>query len=128
MRYHGLRLRPGASPVVTAFESNVVIVTFRTEAYSDITMFGDVAKKLLGMMGHSGTVPSAIAPEDIGDALARLKAAVGRDQDEPSPGAGHAEDAAEPVVSLGQRAYPLIQLLEAAARDECYVRWDSKWP
>jgi hypothetical protein len=41
-----------------------MLVTFTTEAYADITMFGDVAVALLKMMGHSGTVPSAIRAED----------------------------------------------------------------
>jgi Domain of unknown function (DUF1840) len=106
-----------------------MIVTFRTEAYSDIPMFGDVAVKLLRMMGHSGTVPGAIVAEDVEDALERLKAAVAREPDQPAPDTGRSDDDAEPAVSLRVRAYPLIQLLEAAARDDCYVRWDSgKWP
>lgn len=92
-------------------------------------MFGDVAIKLLRMMGHSGTVPGAIAAEDVEDALERLKAAVAREPDQPASAAERPDDEAEPVVSLRQRAFPLIQLLEAAARDDCYVRWDSgKWP
>jgi hypothetical protein len=30
----------------------------------------------------------------------------------------------EPVVRLSQRALPLIELLEAAVKDECDVMWD----
>jgi len=33
-----------------------MLVTFTTDAYADITMFGDVALTLLKMMGHSKTV------------------------------------------------------------------------
>lgn len=47
-------------------------VTFTTRAYADITMFGDVALTLLKMMGHSGTVPSAILAADVPAALSRL--------------------------------------------------------
>jgi hypothetical protein len=53
-----------------------MFVTFTTEAYADITMFGDVAVSLLKKMGHSGTVPSAILAADIRAALSRLKAAI----------------------------------------------------
>ena len=35
-----------------------MLVTFTTNAYADITMFGDVALAMLKMMGHSGTVPA----------------------------------------------------------------------
>lgn len=88
-------------------------------------MFGDVAIKLLRLMGHSGTVPSAIEPEDIPDALKRLKEALAaqegatadqRDRNEQEQG----EDEA---VSLKNRAYPLIQLLEAAAKEQVSVIW-----
>ena len=53
-----------------------MLVTFRTKRYANITMFGDVAKQLLELMGHSGTVPSAIKTEDVPAALARLESAI----------------------------------------------------
>jgi hypothetical protein len=53
-----------------------MLVTFRTEAFASVTMFGDVAVTLIKLMGHSGAVPSALMPEDIPEALERLKAAV----------------------------------------------------
>jgi len=46
-----------------------MLVTFRTSAYANITMFGDIAVTLLKMMGHSGTVPSAIRADDVPAAL-----------------------------------------------------------
>jgi len=33
------------------------LVTFSCPAYADITMFGDVAVRLLELVGYSGTVP-----------------------------------------------------------------------
>ena len=53
-----------------------MLVTFKTEAYANITMFGEVAVTLLKLMGHSGTVPGALMAEDVPAALERLKAAV----------------------------------------------------
>ena len=41
-----------------------MLVAFKSDAYADIIMFGDVAQQLLKMMGHSGTVPSAIQADD----------------------------------------------------------------
>jgi hypothetical protein len=37
-----------------------MLITFSCSAYADITMFGDVAVRLLRLTGHSGTVPGAI--------------------------------------------------------------------
>jgi len=53
-----------------------MLVTFTCEVYSDITMFGDIAQRLLTLMGHSGTVPGAILAADVLSALDRLKSAI----------------------------------------------------
>jgi len=107
-----------------------MLITFRTKAWSNITMFGDVALTLLKMMGHSGTVPGALLAAEIPAALAHLQRALnavpeagGRDNDPP---AKHPD--AAPVVGLQLRAHPLIQLLSAAARQECEVTWDKDRP
>jgi hypothetical protein len=103
-----------------------MLITFHTKAYADITLFGQVALTLLRLMGHSGTVPGAILAEDVPEALARLKAAAAANPDAPAPGPATGEDAEEAPVSLSHRAFPLIELLEAAARGRCNVMWDSQ--
>jgi hypothetical protein len=97
-----------------------MLVTFTTKAYADITMFGDVAISMLKLMGHSGTVPSAIREEDVPAALSRLTAAVhaGKSLSQ------HVDnDADEQAVSISNRALPLINLLASAAKDGCGVMW-----
>lgn len=54
----------------------ILPVTFTTDAYADITMLGDIALKMLKMMGHSATVPGAILAEDVPTALDLLKTAI----------------------------------------------------
>lgn len=102
-----------------------MLVTFTTDVFADITMFEKDAHTMLKMMGHSGTVPSAILAEDVPAALNRLTAAINSenaslliDEDE-----GEDEDTNEPVVSLANRALPLINLLTAAANKGCNVMW-----
>ena len=97
-----------------------MLVTFTTDAYADITLFGDVALALLKMMGHSGTVPGAILAEDVPLALDRLKAAIAK---ETAPPPADDKDDDEPVVSMAHRALPLINLLAAAAKAESNVMW-----
>jgi len=97
-----------------------MLVTFTTDAYADITMFGDVALALLKMMGHSGTVPSAILAADVPAALSRLTAGIEAAKAVPPV---DDEDEDEPQVSLSNRALPLINLLTAAAREGCDVMW-----
>lgn len=98
-----------------------MLVTFTTNAYADITMFGDIALAMLKMMGHSAAVPGAILAEDVPAALSRLKAAI--DAEKASPPPDKEKDADEPVVSMAHRALPLINLLAAAAKAESNVMW-----
>lgn len=106
-----------------------MLITFRSQAYADITMFGDIAVSLLKMMGHSGTVSGAILAEDVPAALDRLKKALAADRSAavaaPADDAkDDDEDSKEPPVSLARHAFPLLQLLEAAARTQHDVMWD----
>lgn len=97
-----------------------MLVTFTTDAYADITMFGDVALNMLRMMGHSATVPGAIRAEDVPEALNRLKAAINAEKSSSLP-ADRNED--EPAVSMAHRALPLMNLLAAAVKEKSYVTW-----
>ncbi|MFP4279094.1 MAG: DUF1840 domain-containing protein [Halochromatium sp.] len=104
-----------------------MLITFKTPVHADITLFGDVAKALIRMMGHSGAVPGALLAEDIPAALERLKTAVEANPEaplDPEPGK-HDEDARAQSVSLKHRALPLIDLLETAAREHKNVIWDT---
>lgn len=105
-----------------------MLITFRTEAYPSITMFGEVAVTLLKLMGHSGMVPSALMPDDIPEALERLKAAVAANPEatlDPETEHGKRREAKDGRVSLAHRALPMIELLSAAAAQRKYVMWDS---
>lgn len=97
-----------------------MLVTFTTDAYADITMFGDVALALLKMTGHSGAVPSAILAADVPAALSRLTAGIEVAKAAPTV---DDEDKDELQVSLSNRALPLIKLLTAAAQEGCDVMW-----
>lgn len=121
-----------------------MLVTFKTSANADITMFGGAAVSLLKMMGQSGNVPGAIMAEDIPAALSRLKKALaeqpGSDAVAPAheptsgPGAGvsgageghlKVDDDEVEHVPMSARATPLIGLLEAAGAANANVLWDE---
>lgn len=103
-----------------------MLVTFSCPAYADITMFGDIAVRLLKMMGHSGSVPSALLADAVHDARLRLEAALKAEaQSTETSKAEQRGDDEEPAVSLTHRALPLIELLKAAEKDPCDVMWHS---
>jgi len=105
-----------------------MLVTFRTNAWANVTQFGDVAVTLLKMMGHSGTIPGAWLAADVPAALARLKEQLAASAPEPRGGPSQDGDDAETPVGLRQRAYPLIELLSAAAQQRCDVMWAEGQP
>jgi len=98
-----------------------MFVTFSSDAYENISYFNDVANQLLNLMGHSGTVPGALKSDQVAGALANLKH--GLEQYKTPSGVDN--DADEPVISIGKRAIPLINLLESAARKDCNVLWST---
>ncbi|WP_028388709.1 DUF1840 domain-containing protein [Legionella fairfieldensis] len=99
-----------------------MLVTFSCEAYENITMFGEVAKRLLTLMGHSATVPGALKAEEIPDALARLENGIAQTRLQNTPSV-QSDDDEEPPISLATRAVPLINMLKAASKNKCSVIW-----
>ena len=102
-----------------------MLVTFRTKAHADITMFGNVAVDLLKLAGMTGTVPTAILADDIPSVIARLEEGLAQrntplPEDPSVKAAGGVRDPAkydpdaEPAVPLGHRALPLLALLRDA--------------
>jgi len=100
-----------------------MLVRFDSKAGS-ITMFGDVAKKLLRLMGQTGALPGAILAPDIPAAVARLRQGVSGEP--PAQPARKGKEDNEPPVNLSQRAFPLIELLERAAKQGADVIWDEE--
>lgn len=97
-----------------------MLVKFTTNAYSNITLFGDIALTMLKMMGHSATVPGAILAADVPAALSRLTAAIAAEK---ALLPAEDKDSKEPLVSMANRALPLINLLSAASKANCNVMW-----
>ena len=109
-----------------------MLIRFDSKA-GRLTMFGDVAVHLLKMMGHSGTVPSAILAADLPAAIQRLEKALENPPPlpaKPKQAEGEKRDGDEDgeaaPVSLPQRAYPLLQLLRNAAAQKVDVMWDRE--
>jgi hypothetical protein len=107
-------------------------VTFRSKAYENITMVRKDADKLLEMMGHSGTIPSALGAADIPGALERLNAALAsaEAQETAAPEAADKDsdyddsERRKEKVGIALRAWPLIQMLEASLAADTAVMWE----
>ena len=113
-----------------------MIITFSSPASGDVIMFGDVAQRMLEIMGKDASEPRGIVTvEQLPDALARLRAAMEAERQrhkehndslhegvmaatEPGVDGGQ-----RPFVSLVQRAAPLVELLEWSLKKHKPVIW-----
>ncbi|MFZ2629629.1 MAG: DUF1840 domain-containing protein [Rugosibacter sp.] len=108
-----------------------MIVTFKSAAAGDVIMFGDVAQRMMGIMGKAASDQGIITVDQLPDAIARLRAAIAEDraqmakmaeedrpQTEAAPGSGE-----RPYVSLAQRGAPLLELLEWALKKKKPMVW-----
>jgi hypothetical protein len=96
-----------------------MLVTFSCREYGNITLFGEVATRLLKMMGHSATVPGAIMADEVPAALHSLQDNINHIKPMNTPD----DEDGEPQISLATRAVPLINLLKAASQKNCNVMW-----
>ncbi|MDG4812780.1 DUF1840 domain-containing protein [Hydrogenovibrio sp. 3SP14C1] len=95
------------------------MIIFQTKHHADVSMFDNLAVKLIGLMGHSASVPGALTEEEVERALNKLSEAV------TSPSAQSGDDWDNDSVSLAHRAQPLLELLDAANRNYDHVIWEK---
>jgi hypothetical protein len=112
-----------------------MIVTFQSPASGDVIMFGDVAQRMMKIMGKEAADKGIVTVEQLPEAIARLKAAIEDDkrqrvgvQDEDMPqtepaGASGGAQSSRPFVTLTQRALPLLELLEWSLKKKKPVVW-----
>jgi hypothetical protein len=123
-------MRPTASS-----EYPAMIVTFKSAACADVIYFGDVAKRMMELMGKDASEKGIVTLEQLPDAIARLKAAIAADKerhrahvlDEGDDGEVKTEKTpdgnARPFISLTQRALPLLAMLEESLGRKKPVVW-----
>ena len=99
-----------------------MLITFKSRAYADITMFGNVGLHMLDMMGFGKNLPGAISAADVPRALQNLRAGLAALPDKLEAAGDEDED--EASTTLHTRALPLLELLQAAIDDESQVMWE----
>ena len=102
-----------------------MLYEFKSRAGGTVVMTGLVAERLLTLIGKEAGPQGIFTVAQLADAIAALQAAVEREKAE--GGAREDEDDAprgtSPVVTLAQRAWPLIDLMQTALRKEQPVTW-----
>lgn len=98
-----------------------MLITFKSPASGDVTMLGDVAGKMMAIIGREFAAQGIITPEHLPAAIASLKAAISADRQTGTEPVPDTED--EDPVRVAQRALPLVELFEWSLKRGVPVVW-----
>ncbi|MDX5445976.1 MAG: DUF1840 domain-containing protein [Zoogloeaceae bacterium] len=112
-----------------------MVITFQSRATSDVMMFGDVAERLLSIVGKDPKATRGILTvEQLPEAIARLNEAIeadrnrAREADRANPDREEDEDIPEGMaapVSLHQRGWPLLEMMARSHAEGVPVTWGA---
>ena len=92
-----------------------MLVTFISSETGELMMFADMAGALLRAVGKETTKTGTFTRDEMLPAAQLLRAAVARGEPAGSS-AGESDEAGEEPVTLGPRAWPLIDMLERSSK------------
>jgi hypothetical protein len=127
--------RIGSPPARRAGESTempgerVMLITFKCRSAPNVVMLENLAQYLVGIVGKQLGQRGVIMHDELDTAISKLEAAIVFDKKETAEHDGHfheGEEGHEPhelPIGLAQRAYPFLDMLRAAKRDNTDVLW-----
>jgi hypothetical protein len=107
------------------------LIVFRSKAAGEIFMFAETARRIFEILGRPDAPRGVITAAQVPEALQRLSAAVEQEKADLQAAAAARQDdrrddgdsAAPAAITLGQRTYPLIEMLRAADKKQVDVTW-----
>ncbi len=103
-----------------------MLYEFKSRATGNLVMLQAAAEQILTIIGKSPGKTGVIVPDQMPAAIAALQAAIEQDRKaaEPPESTGtDRNDERQPVVSLKQRAWPFIEMLQAAHSAGKDITW-----
>ncbi|MGZ8253347.1 MAG: DUF1840 domain-containing protein [Burkholderiaceae bacterium] len=110
----------------------MALVVFRSKAAGEIFMFAETARRIFQILGRQEAPRGVITAEQVPEALRKLVDAVDEEkaqlkaaQEEADLEDKQGEPGAQQQrpITLGQRAFPLIEMLRAAEKMKVDVTW-----
>jgi hypothetical protein len=109
----------------------MALVVFRSKAAGEIFMFAETARRIFDILGRQEAPRGVITAEQVPEALQRLVAAVDEEKAQLKAAKDEAElqdkqgdgTVQQRPVTLGQRAFPLIEMLREAGKKKVDVTW-----
>ncbi|MEX3956469.1 uncharacterized protein DUF1840 [Trinickia symbiotica] len=106
-----------------------MLITFKCRSTPDVMMLENLAQYLVGIIGKHLGQRGVITHDELDEAIRRLEEAIVFDKKEIAEKDGHfheGEEGHEPhelPIGLAQRAYPFLDMLRTAKRENTDVLW-----
>jgi Domain of unknown function (DUF1840) len=101
----------------------MAVIVFRSKAAGEFYMLSENAQTVLATIGRPLTERGVIPAAEVPEALAKLQLAVDRAQAPPDEDEDDPPPAMARGVGFAQRAFPLLDMLRAAAKKQVDVTW-----
>ena len=109
----------------------MALVVFRSKAAGEIFMFAESARRIFEIIGRQESPRGVITAEQVPEALQKLVAAVEEEKAQLKTAGEEAElqdkegdGTVQPrPITLGQRAFPLVEMLREAQKKKVDVTW-----
>jgi hypothetical protein len=115
-----------------------MLVKLTSSTSGEVILFAEHARRLFEIIGKECTARGVFTLEQLPEAMARLQHAVADEKDasKRSPEAPanqqadrekteDADDNCDRSISLGQRAHPLIRLMERTHNEGGFILWEA---
>ena len=106
-----------------------MLITFKCRSAPDVVMLENLAQYLLGIIGKRLGERGVINHDELGVAISKLEAAIVTDKQERAEHEGHFHENEEGhehheiPIGLAQRAFPFLDMLRAAQKDNTDIVW-----
>jgi hypothetical protein len=106
-----------------------MLITFKCRASPDVMMLENLAQYLVGIVGKRLGERGVITHDELADAITKLEAAIHVDKQERAEHDGHFHEGEEGhehheiPPGLAQRAYPFLDMLRAAQKENSDIVW-----
>ncbi|WP_250532841.1 DUF1840 domain-containing protein [Caballeronia sp. AZ10_KS36] len=106
-----------------------MLITFKTMAAPDVMMLDNLAEYLLEIIGKQLNERGVITHDELPAAIQKLEAAIVNDKKERAEHDGHfhegeqGHDPHEIPIGLSQRAYPFLDMLRLAQKENKDILW-----
>ncbi|RKP49285.1 DUF1840 domain-containing protein [Trinickia fusca] len=106
-----------------------MLITFKCRAAPDVVMLENLAQYLVAIVGKQLGQRGVIAHDELDKAIAKLEEAIVVDKKETAEHEGHFHEGEEGhelhelPIGLAQRAFPFLDMLRAAKKENVDVLW-----